>query len=182
MSGRVAANIFLAVVLIGVVLGASYLGYVGVRSVYNSFRAYVARLAGTSAQPVQTGNGASCWTTSNQGLELRATLGFGQYNTSALMIVDTGAYISAAPLELATALSIDPTSGTPVSLGSVYGQSEAGYIHTVNLTLPGMKTVQIPIAIMLSNSVPYVLGRQGFLDHFNLQVQQSSGTFCLTQH
>jgi len=172
----------LAVLLIGIVLGASYLGYVGLRSAYNSFRAYLARLAGTSGQPVQTANGSSCWSTSSQGLEVQATLGSGQYNTSRVMIVDTGAYISAAPQELAYALNMNLYDGTPVSLGSVYGQSEQGYVHTVSLTLPGMKAVQIPVAIMQSNQVPYVLGRQGFLDHFNLQVQQSSGTFCLTQH
>jgi len=98
------------------------------------------------------------------------------------MVVDTGAYISAAPRELATQLGVNPYSGNPVELGSVYGQSEVGYIHTVSLTLANMHTVQIPIAIMLSNSVPYVLGRQGFLNQFTLQVEQSSSMFCLKQN
>ncbi len=182
MSGRTAGNVLLAVLLLGVIMGASYVGFVGLRSAYNSFRTYLARLSGNGGQPLQTANGSSCWSTTSQGLELQATLGSAQYNTSKVMIVDTGAYISAAPAELASDLNMRIDDGQPVSLGSVYGQSEQGWVHTVSLTLPGMKTVQIPVAIMQSNSVPYVLGRQGFLDHFNLQVQQSAGTFCLTQH
>jgi gag-polyprotein putative aspartyl protease len=176
-------HLFVAVLLIGLAVGATYAGYLGARSAYSQLKTLVSRLTGTNNQPVQSANGNVCWSTSStDGLVLQATLGNAGRNVTVTMVVDTGAYISAAPRQLATALGVDPYSGTPVELGSVYGQSEVGYVHTVSLTLANMHTVQIPIAIMLSNSVPYVLGRQGFLNQFNLQVDQNSGTFCLKQN
>jgi predicted aspartyl protease len=176
-------HLFVAVLLIGLAVGASYAGYLGARSAYSQLKTLVSRLTGTNNQPVQSANGNVCWSTSsNDGLVLQAALANAGHSVTVTMVVDTGAYISAAPRELATALGVNPYSGTPVELGSVYGQSEVGYVHTVSLTLANMHTVQIPIAIMVSNSVPYVLGRQGFLNQFSLQVDQSSGTFCLKQN
>jgi hypothetical protein len=176
-------HLFAAVLLIGLAVGASYAGYLGARSAYNQLKTLVSRLTGTNNQPVQSANGNVCWSTSStDGLVLQATLANGGRNVTVTMVVDTGAYISAAPRDLATALGVNPYSGTPVELGSVYGQSEVGYVHTVSLTLTNMHVVQIPIAIMVSNSVPYVLGRQGFLNQFTLQVDQNSGTFCLKQN
>lgn len=176
-------HLFVAVLLIGLAVGASYAGYLGASSAYSRLRTLVSRLIGTNNQPVQSANGNVCWSTSStDGFVLPATLTNAGHSVTVTMVVDTGAYISAAPRELATALGVNPYSGTPVELGSVYGQSEVGYVHTVSLTLANMHTVQVPIAIMLSNSVPYVLGRQGFLNQFSLQVDQSSGTFCLKQN
>src|SRR5881296_2260839 len=168
-------HLFVAILLIGLALGAS--------SAYSQLRTLVSRLTGTNNQPIQSANGSVCWSTSSSdGLVLQATLANAGRAVTVTMVVDTGAYISAAPRELATQLGVNPYSGNPVELGSVYGQSEVGYIHTVSLTLANMHTVQIPIAIMLSNSVPYVLGRQGFLNQFTLQVEQSSSMFCLKQN
>jgi predicted aspartyl protease len=176
-------HLFVTVLLIGLALGASYAGYLGARSAYSQLRTLVSRLTGTNHQPIQSANGSVCWSTSSSdGLTLQATLANGGRTVTVAMVVDTGAYISAAPRQLATELGINPYNGNPVELGSVYGQSEVGYVHTVSLTLSDMHTVQIPIAIMLSNSVPYVLGRQGFLNQFSLQVEQSSGMFCLKQN
>ena len=176
-------HLFVTVLLIGLALGASYAGYLGARSAYSQLRTLVSRLTGTNNQPIQSANRTVCWTTSStDGLILQATLANAGRTVTVTMVVDTGAYISAAPRQLATELGINPYSGNPVELGSVYGQSEVGYVHTVSLTLANMHTVQIPIAIMLSNSVPYVLGRQGFLNQFSLQVEQSSGMFCLKQN
>ena len=176
-------HLFVAILLIGLALGASYAGYLGASSAYSQLRTLVSRLTGTNNQPIQSANSTVCWSTSSSdGLVLQATLANAGRAVIVTMVVDTGAYISAAPRELATQLGVNPYSGNPVELGSVYGQSEVGYIHTVSLTLANMHTVQIPIAIMLSNSVPYVLGRQGFLNQFTLQVEQSSGMFCLKQN
>ena len=176
-------HLFVTVLLIGLALGASYAGYLGARSAYSQLRTLVSRLTGSNNQPIQSANGNVCWSTSSSdGLVLQATLANAGRTVTVTMVVDTGAYISAAPRQLATELGINPYSGSPVELGSVYGQSEVGYVHTVSLTLANMHTVQIPIAIMLSNSVPYVLGRQGFLNQFSLQVEQSSGMFCLKQN
>ena len=176
-------HLFVGVLLIGLALGATYAGYLGASAAYSQLRTLISRLTGTNNQPVQSANGNVCWSTSSSdGLVLQATLANADRNVTVTMVVDTGAYISAAPRELATALSVDPYSGSPVELGSVYGQSEVGYVHTVSLTLANMHTVQIPIAIMVSNSVPYVLGRQGFLNQFSLQVEQNSGIFCLKQN
>jgi predicted aspartyl protease len=176
-------HLFVTVLLIGLALSASYAGYLGARSAYSQLRTLVSRLTGTNNQPIQSANGSVCWSTSSSdGLVLQATLANGGRTVTVAMVVDTGAYISAAPRQLATELGINPYSGNPVELGSVYGQSEVGYVHTVSLTLSNMHTVEIPIAIMLSNSVPYVLGRQGFLNQFSLQVEQSSGMFCLKQN
>jgi len=175
--------LFVGVLLIGLALGATYAGYLGASAAYSQLRTLISRLTGTNNQPVQSANDNVCWSTSSSdGLVLQATLANADRNVTVTMVVDTGAYISAAPRELATALGVDPYSGNPVELGSVYGQSEVGYVHTVSLTLANMRTVQIPIAIMLSNSVPYVLGRQGFLNQFSLQVEQNSGIFCLKQN
>ena len=176
-------HLFVTVLLIGLALGASYAGYLGARSAYSQLRTLVSRLTGTNNQPIQSTNGNVCWSTSSSdGLVLQATLANAGRTVTVTMVVDTGAYISAAPRQLATELGINPYSGSPLELGSVYGQSEVGYVHTVSLTLANMHTVQIPIAIMSSNSVPYVLGRQGFLNQFSLQVELSSGVFCLKQN
>ena len=176
-------HLFVAILLIGLALGASYAGYLGASSAYSQLRTLVSRLTGTNNQLIQSANSTVCWSTSSSdGLVLQATLANAGRAVIVTMVVDTGAYISAAPRELATQLGVNPYSGNPVELGSVYGQSEVGYIHTVSLTLANMHTVQIPIAIMLSNSVPYVLGRQGFLNQFTLQVEQSSSMFCLKQN
>src|SRR5690242_10960401 len=111
-------HLFVAVLLIGLAVGATYAGYLGARSAYSQLKTLVSRLTGTN---IQSANGNVCWSTSStDGLVLQATLGNAGRNVTVTMVVDTGAYISAAPRQLATALGVDPYSGTPVELGSVY--------------------------------------------------------------
>ncbi|SRR5467141_4093736 len=127
-------------------------------------------------------NSQPCWYIAvDKSLSLQTTISNDGRSVTDVFQVDTGAWISVAPVELANSLGIDVYNGTPVTLGGVFGQQEQGYIHSVDATMPPLASVTVPIAITANSSVPYILGRQGFLDQFNLQVQLSSSTFCLTK-
>src|SRR5438445_5934195 len=144
-------HLFVAILLIGLALGASYAGYLGASSAYSQLRTLVSRLTGTNNQPIQSANSTVCWSTSSSdGLVLQATLANAGRAVTVTMVVDTGAYISAAPRELATQLGVNPYSGNPVELGSVYGHSEVGYIHTVCSMFAIMTNYQFTIMLMYS--------------------------------
>lgn len=55
------------------------------------------------------------------------------------------------------------------------------YVHNVNFKLGNLRTAQMQIAIATTDSVPYVLGREGFLAQFDLKTDQESGLFCIVE-
>src|SRR2546428_10946662 len=68
-------HLFVAILLIGLALGASYAGYLGASSAYSQLRTLVSRLTGTNNQPIQSANGSVYWNTSSRyGLSLQDTL------------------------------------------------------------------------------------------------------------
>src|SRR5207245_5573795 len=68
-------HLFVAVLLIGLALGASYAGYLGASSAYSQLRALVSRLTGTNNQPIQSAKSTVCWSTrSSDGVVLQATV------------------------------------------------------------------------------------------------------------
>src|SRR2546422_8930007 len=84
-------HLFVAILLIGLALGASYAGYLGASSAYSQLRTLVSRLTGTNNQPIQSANGSVCWSTSSSdGLVLQATLANAGRAVTVTMVVDTG--------------------------------------------------------------------------------------------
>lgn len=122
----------------------------------------------------------SCWQTASDGsLYVQASLSSRTRSVSVAMLVDTGASMSMAPFELAGQLGINLYSGSRGTFCGISGCTQA-YVHTVTLEVDGLPVVSVSIAIATSSSVPYLLGRQDFLDRFDLQVDQSARTFCLS--
>src|SRR5207245_4418347 len=86
-------HLFVAVLLIGLALGASYAGYLGASSAYSQLRTLVSRLTGTNNQPIQSANSTVCWSTSSSdGLVLQATSATAARSVNVTMDVDTRTY------------------------------------------------------------------------------------------
>jgi len=114
-------------------------------------------------------------------LYVEALLEKNPYSATATMLVDTGADISLAPARLATDLQIDLYSGSQITLRGLFGGEGTAYVHSVNVKPGNLRTAQIEIAIATTDTVPYVLGRQGFLAQFDLKTDQDSGVFCIVE-
>jgi hypothetical protein len=84
------------------------------------------------------------------------------------VLVDTGADISVIPLSLGQIIVDYIEHGEPIYLG---GRLSSGtmfnaFVHRVQAKL-GDISLEIPVAIALSDTIPPILGRREALDRFN---------------
>ena len=94
--------------------------------------------------------------------------------------LDTGAFITLAPLSLATILGLQVQLGTPISLTGVGGAMTQAYVHTVNLTIGNDVYQGLTVAIAVDESIPFLLGRVNFWDMSSIQIDNIARTVTLT--
>lgn len=86
---------------------------------------------------------------------------------SLLLIVDSGATISALPKEDAEVLGIKPENGIPFLISSIAGERINAWKHEITAYL-GQEIIRLPIAFLDSSSTARVLGRAGIFNHFTI--------------
>jgi hypothetical protein len=87
-------------------------------------------------------------------------------------IIDSGADISVFSASIAKTLSIDVTSGKPITLnGLVEGKDLPAYIHQVHITITEIGSgVDIPVAFSQTEEPGMaLLGQRGFFDNYQIR-------------
>jgi hypothetical protein len=104
-------------------------------------------------------------------LLFRESHGYNLYS----FIVDSGADISLAPRQLAERIGLDWTKGSRVKLSGISPKPEClveGRTHLVSVTLPDFpRELVLPICFGEGNA-PYLIGREGFFDHFQVTLDK----------
>ena len=80
-----------------------------------------------------------------------------------IMLIDSGATVSAMPKSIASLLGIKLKTGKPIHIFGIGGKSIPAWRHEILATI-GNTTVKLPVAFMNSNNSPRVLGREGIFD------------------
>ncbi|MDX6405621.1 MAG: hypothetical protein QOH70_3076 [Blastocatellia bacterium] len=95
--------------------------------------------------------------------------------------LDTGATFCVFKRELATALDLDPETGTPLRLSTVTGSFEA-YGHTVTLETLGYSFDVTVYFAAHESFTRNVLGRRGWLDQVNLGLVEYESKLYLSRY
>lgn len=82
-------------------------------------------------------------------------------------ILDSGATISALPRGDATALGVDITRGSPLTMSGFTREPMRAWRHDLAIRL-GAEKLRIPVAFLDSDDVPRVLGREGVFERFTI--------------
>ena len=84
---------------------------------------------------------------------------------SFILIVDSGATVSALPQSDAESLGVVAEDGIRMSVKGIGDETISGWRHNLAIRLNGIK-FRIPVVFLDKDSVPRVLGREGVFDNF----------------
>lgn len=82
---------------------------------------------------------------------------------SLLLLVDSGATISALPVSDAPVLGLAARSGVPMVIGGIVGKPIRAWRHEIPARL-GREYFRLPIALLENPAAPRMLGRDGIFD------------------
>lgn len=82
---------------------------------------------------------------------------------SLLLLVDSGATISALPASDAPTLGLTAHAGTPMSIAGIAGKPTRAWRHELPVRI-GTDRFRLPIALLENPLAPRVLGREGVFD------------------
>lgn len=93
-------------------------------------------------------------------------------------LVDSGADLSMAPLELCRALGLRWQDGAPFTLRGISQRKDRlvqGRIHEVDIIVPDADVIlfRTPMVFARGNA-PFVLGREGFFDAFDVAFEKAN--------
>ncbi|OGZ43944.1 MAG: hypothetical protein A3J55_00735 [Candidatus Ryanbacteria bacterium RIFCSPHIGHO2_02_FULL_45_17b] len=80
-----------------------------------------------------------------------------------MMLIDSGATISALPKNIAPLLGIDLTKGKLLRIFGIDGKSIRAWRHEIPVKM-GSYAFRLPVAFLNSENAPRVLGREGIFD------------------
>lgn len=90
---------------------------------------------------------------------------------SLILIIDSGAAVSALPKSDALFLGIVAEGGVPVTISGVSGENIRGWQHIISIRL-GKEALEIPIVFLDHEFAPRVLGREGIFENFILVFEE----------
>lgn len=101
--------------------------------------------------------------------------GDSSFSMKVLALVDSGADVSVIPKGLAEVLNLDLSKETQIS----YGISGEVKVKNSNMTITVQKnrekyTFAIPVQVILDDSAPIILGRQGFFEKFIITIDEKN--------
>lgn len=83
--------------------------------------------------------------------------------------VDMGADHSLYPESIGKLLEVEVPQGKLIHLKGLTGQAILAYLHTIRAQLAGATdSFDLPVAFVLSEAVPHLLGRMGILDAYEV--------------
>lgn len=88
-----------------------------------------------------------------------------------MLLLDSGATISALPKSDAAALGINLTVGTPINLVGAGREPIRGWRHDLTLQI-GDERISVPVALLDVDESPRVLGREGIFDRFTIVIEE----------
>lgn len=94
-----------------------------------------------------------------------------EWNTF-ILLIDSGATISALPISDAALLGIDAKQGEYITIMGIGGVPLYGWLHKVQIILGENKLV-IPMAFLDEQEAPRVLGRAGIFEKFLVIFEES---------
>jgi hypothetical protein len=89
-----------------------------------------------------------------------------------IMLIDSGATVSALPKSIATLLGINLKKGKPLRIFGVGGKSIRAWQHSIPIRI-GIHGIELPVAFLNSSNSPRVLGREGIFDNFTIVFEES---------
>lgn len=90
-----------------------------------------------------------------------------------VMLIDSGATVSAMPKNVAALLGIDYKDGEHLNIYGIGGKHIRAWQHNVSVRI-GANTIQLPIAFMDNNNAPRVLGRKGIFDAYTVVFEEKN--------
>ena len=92
---------------------------------------------------------------------------FGRWIALDDVLADTGADLSVVSLPVGRLLFTDVEQGEPIQLGGVISSAQmfGAFVHGVQVRL-GESEWEMPLAVVVSEAVPPIFGRQAALDRF----------------
>ena len=93
--------------------------------------------------------------------------------------VDSGAAITLLPRSVANLLGVEWSSGQPIALGGVGGQTFTAYVHMIEAYIGETYVPELPIAIAPTEDFPPLLGRLGLYDVANVAMNNDSASVCV---
>lgn len=94
----------------------------------------------------------------------------GEVRASLLLIIDSGAVISALPMTDDELFGIRARDGVPMRVSGIGGTIQ-GWIHTVKVHLEGMP-LSLPVVFLEDGNASRVLGREGIFDRFTVVFEE----------
>lgn len=98
---------------------------------------------------------------------------------SLLLVIDSGAAISALPKSDAIGLGIKPKDGVPFSVTGIGVRRVRAWRHEVTVEM-GTESFTLPLVFLDHDAAPRVLGREGIFDRFTIafdEQKRRSGFF-----
>ncbi len=90
---------------------------------------------------------------------------------SLLLIVDSGATISAFPKGDAEVFGIQSENGAPLLISGISGEMIKGWRHKIPIYL-GNEKIRLPIIFLDNEFAPRILGRAGIFNHFTIVFEE----------
>ena len=105
-------------------------------------------------------------------------------HTSLMLLIDSGATISAMPARDAHVFGLDHKKGRRIDVRGVGSGSVQGWVHMMLVRVGQTNSeIEIPVAFLENDDAPYVLGRTGVFDRFTIVLEEQknrSGFFVPT--
>lgn len=89
-----------------------------------------------------------------------------------MMLIDSGATISALPKSIASLLGIDLRKGKPLRIFGIDGKSMGAWRHEISVKM-GPHSFRLPVAFLNSENAPRVLGREGIFDTYTVIFEET---------
>lgn len=98
---------------------------------------------------------------------------------SLILLIDSGAVVSALPKTDALVLGIDLQQGVPTPISGVGGEMIAGWKHEISVRIGRRNSFMLPIVFLDNELSPRILGRAGVFDRFTVIFEESQHRSCM---
>ncbi len=109
-------------------------------------------------------------------LPLKTTSGYSDIT----FLLDSGAVVSALPLQAAQDTGVDLSSAKRITLQGFSGVPAFAYLDDITIKIAN-KDYQFPAVFTESDKTTYILGRKGFFDDFSIQFDHETRSIIISR-
>ena len=109
-------------------------------------------------------------------LPMKTTAGY----SNIVFLLDSGAVVSALPLQAAKDTGVDLTKAKRITLQGFSGVPAFAYLDEITVKI-GDADYQLPAVFTESDKTTYILGRKGFFDDYTIQFDHESRNIIITR-